>query len=117
MAKHADVEFRADGFISFHPHYKKLRLRCRLASREGGATHTTYRSNSMPDVYDDAEEQARHLDAIAALAEETRQPISHVKRVYEAEFTRLKADARIRDYLVLLASRRARDALLRPREA
>jgi len=71
----------------------------------------------MSDVYDNAEEQARHLDAISALAEETRQPITHVKRVYEAEFRRLKADARIKDYLLLLASRRTRDALLRQKDA
>jgi Protein of unknown function (DUF3562) len=34
-----------------------------------------------------------------------------VRRVYEAEFTRLKESARITDYLVLFASRRTRDAL------
>jgi hypothetical protein len=39
-------------------------------------------------------------------------PLPVVKRVYEAEFARLKADARITDYLVLFAARRTRDVLL-----
>jgi hypothetical protein len=39
-------------------------------------------------------------------------PLPVVKRVYEAEFARLKADARVTDYLVLFAARRTRDALL-----
>ena len=33
-------------------------------------------------------------------------------KYYEAEFARLKADARITDYLVLFAARRTRDVLL-----
>jgi hypothetical protein len=39
-------------------------------------------------------------------------PLPVVRRVYEAEFARLKAGARITDYLVLFAARRTRDALL-----
>jgi hypothetical protein len=39
-------------------------------------------------------------------------PAPVVKRVYDAEFARLKSDARITDYLVLFAARRTRDALL-----
>ena len=51
------------------------------------------------------------LDAIATLADETHQPFEVVKDVYEEQFARLSADARITDYLVLFASRRTRDVL------
>lgn len=59
--------------------------------------------------------QAVHRAAIAELVESTRQPLTEVEQVYEAEFTRLKSNARVTDYLVLFAVRRTRDALLRPR--
>lgn len=59
------------------------------------------------------DEEVANIDAIASLVEETRQPLPMVKQVYDAEFARLKAGARITDYLVLFASRRARDALAR----
>ena len=38
-------------------------------------------------------------------------PFELVKDVYEEQFARLSADARITDYLVLFASRRTRDLL------
>jgi hypothetical protein len=44
---------------------------------------------------------------------ETDRSFDEVKRVYEAEFARLKSSARITDYLVLFASRRTRAALAR----
>jgi hypothetical protein len=52
-----------------------------------------------------------HALAIAALADETHQPLPVVKEVFEGEFARLKATARITDYLVLFASRRTKDLL------
>ena len=52
---------------------------------------------------------------VAALADETGQPLPVVRRVYDREFARLRADARIPDYLVLFASRRTRDVLTRRR--
>jgi hypothetical protein len=57
-------------------------------------------------------QDAVNADVIAALAEETHQPVEIVKDVYEEQFARLSADARITDYLVLFASRRARDVLV-----
>jgi hypothetical protein len=65
----------------------------------------------MPIRRSGHDEEVANVDAIASLAEETRRPLPVVKEVYEAEFARLKADATITDYLVLFASRRARDAL------
>lgn len=57
------------------------------------------------------DEYTINQDAIQSLAEETRHPVPIVTQVYEAEFARLKADARVTEFLVLFASRRAREAL------
>ncbi len=48
---------------------------------------------------------------IEAIAGETQRSFEEVKGVYETEYARLKAGARITDYLVLIASRRTRAAL------
>jgi len=56
-------------------------------------------------------QEAINQDAIATLAKETHHPVPVVKRVFDEEFARLKASARITDYLVLFASRRTRAAL------
>ena len=50
-------------------------------------------------------------DTILSLAQETHYPLPIVTRVYQAEFARLKAEARVADYLVLFAARRTRDTL------
>jgi hypothetical protein len=50
-------------------------------------------------------------DTVAALAEETRLPPAAIKEVFEEQYARLKATARVPDYLVLFAIRRTRDAL------
>jgi hypothetical protein len=49
--------------------------------------------------------------AIVGIAQEMYFPLPIVRRVYEIEFARLKAEARIMDYLALFAARRTRDAL------
>ena len=48
-----------------------------------------------------ANERAIDADMVAALADETGQPLPVVRRVYDREFARLRADARIPDYLVM----------------
>jgi hypothetical protein len=68
----------------------------------------------MPDAASKNVE-ALNADTIAAIAEETRQPLPVVKEVYEEQYARLKAQARICDYLVLFATRRTKDALARRR--
>ena len=55
---------------------------------------------------------AINRDAITSLAQEMHWPLPIVRQVYEAQFTRLKAEARVTDYLVLFASRRTRATLL-----
>jgi hypothetical protein len=66
-------------------------------------------------IYRNSNEQATSLSAIELLARETQRPVDEVRDVYESEFARLKQDAKINDYLVLFASRRARDVLERRR--
>ena len=60
----------------------------------------------------DRTQDAINQNAITSIAQEMHYPLPVVARVFEAEFARLKADARITDYLVLLAARRTRDTLL-----
>jgi hypothetical protein len=60
-------------------------------------------------------DDAINQDTITSIAQETHYPLPVVRRVYETEFARLKAEARITDYLVLFAARRTRDALLASR--
>jgi hypothetical protein len=58
-------------------------------------------------------EQALNADTISSLAEETHQPESLVREIYEEQYARLKARARIQDYVVLFAARRTKDLLAR----
>jgi len=67
------------------------------------------------DLYDDNNEEALHLFAIEALAEEIHQSVDTVKTVYERELARLKAEARVKNYLALFTSRRTREVLLQKR--
>ena len=52
-----------------------------------------------------------HVDAIDALAAETHRSPEEVAEVYVRELARLRAGARIENYLVLLTSRHVREAL------
>jgi len=56
-----------------------------------------------------------HDAIIASIALEVHYPVPIVKRIYEDEFARLKALARVTDYVTLFASRRTRDRLLSAR--
>lgn len=69
----------------------------------------------MPAV-DLSNDATANLDVITAIAQETHHPLPMVKRIYEAELSRLREDARITDYVTLFASRRTRDALLTRRK-
>ena len=71
----------------------------------------------MQTPYEDREEEALHQSVVNALAQEIHQPVENVKMVYEVELARLKSSAKVKDYLVLLASRRAREKLLGKRAA
>ena len=66
----------------------------------------------MQKAYEDRNEEALHQSVVNALAQEIHLPVANVKTVYEVELARLKSRAKVKDYLVLLASRRAREKLL-----
>jgi len=51
------------------------------------------------------------LDEIRALADETHRPMDDVNKLYVETFERLSSDARIKDFLVLLTSKKVRDEL------
>ena len=61
----------------------------------------------------DVDKESIHRDAIEELARVTHRPAPVVARVFEDQFARLKAKARVKDYLVLFASRRTRELLSR----
>ena len=64
----------------------------------------------------DSREHAKHLAMIHHLAGELGFPEPEVGRVYEQEFHRLSAQARVKDFLFVLVSRRVKENL-RTREA
>jgi hypothetical protein len=65
----------------------------------------------MQKTYDDPNEQALHLGAIEALAEELKLSVDHVQALYETHYSQLKSQATVKDFLVLFASRRVREEL------
>jgi len=67
----------------------------------------------MGRLYSSEDEEAISRSAIEALARETAHSIDEVRDIYEGEFARLRNDARIHEYLVLFASRRTRERLVR----
>ena len=65
----------------------------------------------MTALYETAVEATAHEGAIASLIEETELPAELVRRVYERELNQLKPGVRVKDYLLLFAVRRTREAL------
>jgi uncharacterized protein DUF3562 len=65
----------------------------------------------MPDRRNNVDHDA----IISSIAQDVHYPLPIVKRIYEDEFSRLQATARVTDYVVLFASRRTRDRLLSAR--
>ncbi|HEY7377743.1 MAG TPA: DUF3562 domain-containing protein [Steroidobacteraceae bacterium] len=56
-----------------------------------------------------------HDAIVTSIAQEVHYPLPIVRRIYQDEFARLQAVARVTDYLVLFATRRTRDRLLSAR--
>jgi hypothetical protein len=75
------------------------------------AQATFARKSPMPKLYDNPDQEALHLKAIKALAIETGREFALVKQIYETELAQLQTGARIREYVVLLSSRRTRETL------
>ena len=55
--------------------------------------------------------EPEHLQAIKSLAEETDCPLEKVSQIYASTLESLKTNARIQDYLSVLASKKVRDNL------
>ena len=68
----------------------------------------------MPKLYDNPEQEALHLNAMKSLAIETGHELATVRQVYEVELARLQSGAHVREYVLLLSSRRARESLRKP---
>lgn len=68
----------------------------------------------MSHIYGNPESETLHLKAIQSLATETGHEVSVVRAVYEKELARLQSTARVAEFVVLLSSRRAREALRNP---
>lgn len=67
----------------------------------------------MPPLYTDQKDEALHQRAIEKLARRVNRPIPLVKAVYEDEYARLKIESKVKEFLGIFASRRAREVLLR----
>lgn len=56
-------------------------------------------------------ERTSNDHAIAAIAQETHNPIPVVKRIYDDEFMRLRAKAHVLEYVALFATRHTKEIL------
>jgi hypothetical protein len=65
----------------------------------------------MLNVANAANEEVANTDTVAAIAEETHQPLPVVREIYEEQYARLKSRARLLDYLALFATRRTKEIL------
>jgi hypothetical protein len=77
-------------------------------------TRDTFRDWSGQPSASDApprHDEARNADTIATLSAETRQPLELVRQIFEEQYARLKATARVPNYVVLFAIRRTREVL------
>jgi hypothetical protein len=57
------------------------------------------------------ERSTNHRAAMELLAKESAAPIDQVQTLYEAELSRLEAEARIKSFVPVLVNRRVRAAL------
>jgi hypothetical protein len=58
-------------------------------------------------------EQAKHLAVIHHLAVELGRPQTEIGRLYEAEFKKLDAHAKVKDFLLVLVERQVKASLKR----
>jgi hypothetical protein len=65
----------------------------------------------MVDFYDSEKEKSRHHSAVQRLAEDLGLPIIEIGTLYEGILKELRKSARIKDYLMILATREVKDRL------
>lgn len=62
-------------------------------------------------LYDNEDEQRQHWRAIESVARDVKRPIEEVKPLYESELAALRREARVKDFLSVLACRYVRLSL------
>lgn len=62
-------------------------------------------------LYEDDVEQGLHESAIERLSRDLRRPEPGIRTAYETVLSRLKEEARIKDYLVVLVTRNVKDMM------
>jgi hypothetical protein len=67
----------------------------------------------MEKIHRNEAEGAPHALAIESLAAELHMPVENVWRTYEKQLARLKVDARVHEFLPVLAMRKTRATLRR----
>lgn len=65
----------------------------------------------MATTRDPVSDAARHEQVIETLAQETRMPLAHVRELYAIEHARLDAQARVKTYVTVIATRLVRHVL------
>ncbi len=65
----------------------------------------------MPQLYDNPDQEALHLKAMKSIAAETGNEFARVKQIYEFELAKLQSGAHVREFVLLLSARRARETL------
>jgi hypothetical protein len=64
-------------------------------------------------LYDTEDEKRQHWRAIEGVARDMQRPVDEVRSLYEAELATLRQEARVKDFLSVLASRSVRLRLKR----
>lgn len=62
-------------------------------------------------LYDDEPEKRQHLHAIQMLARDMRIPMDVVRQLYEVELGGLKQEATVKDFLIVIVSRRVTEMI------
>lgn len=66
-------------------------------------------------LYDTEDEQRQHWRAMEGVARDLKCPIEQVQPLYESELAALRRDARVKDFLSVLACRHVRLSLKQAR--
>ena len=66
----------------------------------------------MAVLRNNAGDPARHQQVIETLAKENRASVDHVRELYESEHARLEAEARVKTFVAVIATRLVRNALI-----
>jgi hypothetical protein len=62
-------------------------------------------------LYENEDERRQHRRAIESVARDVKRPVEEIQPLYEFELAALRQEARVKDFLSVLASRYVRVAL------